>query len=165
MVLGIAVAVAFLYTGTGQNDKERKVRVADSDRCPALCAVPSDAILVSTSTKASKSYVEGVSMVESLHYYSGKLYRLNVCDFGKNHQALETAKENAQKTLQMGIEKMQSDAQKEVNDVLEQVKENLNQKVDEIKEESSDKELELKEKGKQIMDSLVNSAASKLYGG
>lgn len=34
-------------------------------------------------------------MVESLHYYSGKLYRLNVCDFGKNHQALETAKEKA----------------------------------------------------------------------
>lgn len=79
--------------------------------------------------------------------------------------ALETAKENAQKTLQMEIEKIQSEAQKEVNDVLEQVKENLDQKVDEVKAESSDKELELKEKGKQIMDSLVNSAASKLYGG
>lgn len=79
--------------------------------------------------------------------------------------ALETAKENAQKTLQMGIEKVQSEAQKEVNDVLEQVKENLDQKVDEVKAEASDKELDLKEKGKQIMDSVVNSTTSNLFGG
>lgn len=79
--------------------------------------------------------------------------------------ALETAKENAQKTLQMGIEKIQSEAQKEVNDVLEQVKENLDQKVDEVKAEASDKELDLKEKGKQIMDSVVNSTTSNLFGG
>ena len=79
--------------------------------------------------------------------------------------ALETAKENAQKTLQMGIEKIQSEAQKEVNDVLEQVKETLDQKVDEVKAEASDKELDLKEKGKQIMDSVVNSTTSNLFGG
>ena len=69
MVLGIGVAVAFLYSGTGQNDNGRKVKVADSDRCLALGAVPSDAILVSTYNKASKSYAEGVPMVESLQYY------------------------------------------------------------------------------------------------
>ena len=95
MVLGIGVAVAFLYSGTGQNDKERKVKVADSDRCLALCAVPSDAILVSTYNKASKSYADGVPMVESLHYYSGTLYRLNVLDFGKEHEAREIAQEKA----------------------------------------------------------------------
>ena len=91
MVLGIGVAVAFLYSGPGQNDKGRKVKVADSDRCLTLCAVPSDAILVSTYNKASKSYAEGVPMVESLHYYSGKLYCLNVCDFGKNSEEQELA--------------------------------------------------------------------------
>ena len=95
MVLGIGVAVAFLYSGTGQNDKERKVKVADSDRCLTLCAVPSDAILVSTYNKASKSYADGVPMVESLHYYSGTLYRLNVLDFGKEHEARESAQEKA----------------------------------------------------------------------
>ena len=95
MVLGIGVAVAFLYSGTGQNDRERKVKVADSDRCLTLCAVPSDAILVSTYNKASKSYADGVPMVESLHYYSGSLYRLNVLDFGKAHEAREVAKEKA----------------------------------------------------------------------
>ena len=95
MVLGIGVAVAFLYSGTGQNDKERKVKVADSDRCLTLCAVPSDAILVSTYNKASKSYADGVPMVESLHYYSGTLYRLNVLDFGKEHEAREIAQEKA----------------------------------------------------------------------
>ena len=67
MVLGIGIAVAFLYSGTGQNDKERKVKVADSDRCLTLCAVPSDAILVSTYNKSSKSYADGVPMEESLH--------------------------------------------------------------------------------------------------
>ena len=95
MVLGIGIAVAFLYSGTQQKDKENKVRVADSDRCPTLCAVPSDAILVSTYGKASKSYASGVPMTESLHYYSGKLYRLNVCDFGKAHAELEAAVQQA----------------------------------------------------------------------
>ena len=95
MLVGIGVAVAFLYSGTGQNDRERKVKVADSDRCLTLCAVPSDAILVSTYNKASKSYADGVPMVESLHYYSGSLYRLNVLDFGKAHEAREVAKEKA----------------------------------------------------------------------
>ena len=95
MVLGIGIAVAFLYSGTGQNGKERKVKVAATDRCLALCAVPSDAILVSTYNKASKSYAEGVSMVESLHYYSGKLYRLNVCDFGKAKEVQADAETKA----------------------------------------------------------------------
>lgn len=95
MVLGIAVAVTFLYSGTGKNDKDPRVKVADSDRCPALCAVPSDAIMVSTYSRSSESYAQGVQMVESLHYYSGKLYRLNVLDFGKDQEAREIAKEKA----------------------------------------------------------------------
>lgn len=95
MVFGIGIAVAFLYSGTGQKDKEKKVKVAGSDRCLALSAVPSDAILVSTYNKSSKSYAEGVPMVESLHYYSGKLYRLNVFDFGKNHEDRAIALEKA----------------------------------------------------------------------
>ena len=95
MVLGIAIAVSVLYSGSGQKDKGTKTKVTGSDRCLTLCAVPSDAILVSTCSKASKTYAEGVPMVESLHYYSGKLYRLNVCDFGKNHEARESAKEKA----------------------------------------------------------------------
>ena len=95
MVLGIGIAVAFLYSGTGQKDKERKVKVADSDRCLTLCAVPSDAILVSTYNKSAKAYASGVPMVESLHYYSGKLYRLNIFDFTKDVEGQETAKDQA----------------------------------------------------------------------
>ena len=95
MVIGIGVAVVFLYSGTGQNDKENKVKVADSDRCLALCAVPSDAILVSSYNKSSASYASSVPMVESLHYYSGKLYRLNVFDFAKAQDEQEMAREQA----------------------------------------------------------------------
>ena len=95
MVLGIGIAVAFLYSGTNSKDKENKVKVADSDRCLTLCAVPSDAILVSTYNKASESYADGVPMVESLHYYSGKLYRLNVCDYTKAQSKQASAHELA----------------------------------------------------------------------
>ena len=94
-MLGIGISVAFLYSGTSQKDKERKVKVADSDRCLTLCAVPSDAILVSTYNKSSKAYADGVPMVESLHYYSGKLYRLNVFDFTKVREGQETAQNQA----------------------------------------------------------------------
>ena len=95
MVLGIAIAVSVLYSGTGQKDKETKVKVAGSDRCLALCAVPSDAILINTTSKATKPYADGVQMVESLHYYSGKLYHLHVCDFSRAQDKLEGAQEQA----------------------------------------------------------------------
>ena len=94
-MIGIGIAVGFLYSGTNQKDKRTKAKVADSDRCLALCAVPSDAILVNTVSKSDKPYSEGVQMVESLHYYSGKLYRLNVCDFNKAQDRIETALEQA----------------------------------------------------------------------
>ena len=71
MVIGIGVAVAVLYSGTGKSDKERKVKVADSDRCLTLCAVPSDAVLVASYSGADMfPAMKKSQMAMSLHYYS-----------------------------------------------------------------------------------------------
>ena len=91
MVLGIGIAVAFLYSGTGQKDNERKVKVADSDRCLALCAVPSDAVLVASYSDYDYfSPLKSAQTAMSLHYYSGKLYKLYALTFGKDVEAAET---------------------------------------------------------------------------
>lgn len=92
MVLGITVAVAFLYSGTGNSGKEKKVKVADSDRCLTLCAVPSDAVLVATYSEAEAFPVMGkLQMAMSLHYYSGKLHRLYAIAAGKDAEAVDAA--------------------------------------------------------------------------
>ena len=95
MVLGIGVAVAYLYSGTGQTGSQKKVKVADSDRCPALCAVPSDAVLVTSCSESDKPYAAGVPVVQSLHYYSGKLNCLNVCDFSNSPAEMQSAVDEA----------------------------------------------------------------------
>ena len=88
MVLGIGIAVTVLYSGTG--GKETEVRVADSDRSLALCAVPSDAVLVATYSKAEEfPALRKNPMAMSLHYYSGKLYRLYVVAAGKDQEAVD----------------------------------------------------------------------------
>ena len=88
MVLGIGIAVAVLYSGT--EGKETEVRVADSDRSLTLCAVPSDAVLVATYSKAEKfPALSKNPMAMSLHYYSGKLHRLYVVVAGKDQEAVD----------------------------------------------------------------------------
>ena len=90
MVLGIGIAVAFLYSGTGKSDKDRKVKVADSDRCLTLCAVPSDAVLVTVCSEAEPfPAMKKAQMAMSLHYYSGKLQRLYVLAAGKDQTAVD----------------------------------------------------------------------------
>lgn len=89
MILGVGVAVALLYSGTGQTDKGKRMKVADSDRCPALCAVPSDAVLVATYSDAEMfPAMRKSGMVMSLHHYSGKLNRLYVLPEGRDTSAV-----------------------------------------------------------------------------
>ena len=116
MVLGIGVAVAFLYSGTGKSDKERKVRVADSDRCLTLCAVPSDAVLVTVSSEAELfPALKKSPMAMSLHYYSGKLQRLYVLSAGKDQAAVDAvlaeAREDGRYAVQDGSFVLVSDSE------------------------------------------------------
>lgn len=81
MILGIGVAVAFLYSGIEGTGSHGKVRETDSDRSPVLCAVPSDAILVAVCKEAGLSPLSvKVPSALSLHYYAGKLHSLHVLD-------------------------------------------------------------------------------------
>ena len=90
MVLGIGVAVAFLYSGTGNSDNGKKIKVADSDRCLTLSAVPSDAVLVATYAEAEPFPILRKSrMTMSLHHYSGKLHRLYAIEAGKDTEIVE----------------------------------------------------------------------------
>lgn len=84
MVLGIGIAVAFLYSGTDSVETERKTRVADSERCLVLGAVPADAVLVMTYSSSELFPSAGkIPMAMSLHYYSGRLNRLYVLHMEK----------------------------------------------------------------------------------
>ena len=97
MVIGIGVAVTILYSGTGKSDKERKVKVADSDRCLTLYAVPSDAVLVASYSGADMfPAMKKSQMAMSLHYYSGKLQRLYVLAAGKDESAAATVLSDSQ---------------------------------------------------------------------
>lgn len=97
MVLGIGVAVAFLYSGTGNSDKSRTVKVADSDRCLTLCAVPSDAVLVASYSGSDMfPAMKKSQMAMSLHFYSGKLQRLYALAAGKDQSAIESVIADAQ---------------------------------------------------------------------
>lgn len=79
MVLGIGVAVAVLYSGTGSTGKGTRTKVADSGCDLLLSAVPSDAVLVVSDSCNEILPAAGNSpVVMSLHYYSGKLNRLYV---------------------------------------------------------------------------------------
>ena len=97
MVLGIGIAVAFLYSGTNQNDKNIKVKVADLDRRLTLCAVPSDAVLVEVGSDHDELFpaMKKSQMTMSLHYYSGKLYRLYVLEAGKDAAVIEATMADA----------------------------------------------------------------------
>ena len=88
MVLGIGVAVAFLYSGVDNGKSEKKTsQVADQSRYLLLSAVPSDAVVVGC---FSDKGIAGRPMTVSLHY-SGKLTPLYVYDAGKAGQSSEEA--------------------------------------------------------------------------
>ena len=90
MVLGIGIAVAFLYSGTGQTDKGLKVNVADSSRGLSLCAVPSDAVLVAMYSDSDLfPTMKNSQVAMSLHYYSGKLHKLYALAAVKDAAAAE----------------------------------------------------------------------------
>ena len=101
MILGIGLAVAFLYSETGGTGVQKKVRVADSDRSLALCAVPSDAVLVAA-YKKSGSFLTSVEapLATSLHYYAGKLHKLHVLNLDG---CLEMADAVVQEAESMGL--------------------------------------------------------------
>lgn len=101
MILGIGVAVAFLYSGTGESGIQKKVRVADTSRSLTLCAVPSDAVLVAV-YKQSGSFPTVVTapMAVSLHYYAGKLHKLYVLDAS---QCLDMREDVAQEARAQGL--------------------------------------------------------------
>lgn len=84
MILGIGIAVAVLYSGSADDGKDSKIKVADSDRCLAFSAVPSDAVLIASFEEYDICQsVKEVPTVVSLHYYSGRLQRLHVVDVKK----------------------------------------------------------------------------------
>lgn len=98
MVVGLGIAVAALYSGTGQNDKEKRTKVADVDRCPSLCAIPSDAVLVATYSEAAPfPAMRKSEMTMSLHHYSGRLNRLYVLSEGNDSVAVESVLADARK--------------------------------------------------------------------
>lgn len=79
MVVGTAVAVAFLYRGVDTGKDKKTVKVVDQDRYRLLAAVPSDAVLVACFSERGPL---GSRMAVSLHY-SGKLLPFYVYDAGK----------------------------------------------------------------------------------
>lgn len=104
MVLGIGIAVAFLYSGNNQTDKAKKEKVAESDRDLLLRAVPSDAVLVAVYSDSDIFPALKKSQVTmSLHYYSGKLHRLYVAAVGKDLAAAELILADAQSKGQYSV--------------------------------------------------------------
>lgn len=96
MVLGIGIAVAILYSGTNQADKSKKVKVADSERCLTLCAVPSDAVLVAVYSDSDMfPAIKKAQVTMSLHYYSGQLFRLYAVTVGKDPSAVDAVLEDS----------------------------------------------------------------------
>ncbi|MBE6237391.1 MAG: hypothetical protein E7116_04450 [Bacteroidales bacterium] len=100
MFLALGIAVAFLYSGTGDKDRG-EVSLKDAESC--LAAIPSDAVLVGCSSrldKACKSFLSSFALPDSLYadmergdlaslrkspmavslHYSGKLIPLYVFD-------------------------------------------------------------------------------------
>ena len=100
MFLALGIAVAFLYSGTGDKDRG-EVSLKDAESC--LVAIPSDAVLVGCSSrldKACKSFLSSFALPDSLYadmergdlaslrkspmavslHYSGKLIPLYVFD-------------------------------------------------------------------------------------
>ena len=108
MILVIGVAVAFLYSETGETGIPKKVRVADSNRSLTLCAVPSDAVLVYV-CKESGAFPTTVKapMAISLHYYAGKLHKLYVLDAS---ECLDMMEDVAQEARNDGLYAVVSDA-------------------------------------------------------
>ena len=86
MVLGIGLAVAFLYSGVDSGKSEKTTsKVAEQGRYLLLSAVPSDAVLVGC---FSDRGIGGRQMTVSMHY-SGKLMPLYIYDAGKAGQTSE----------------------------------------------------------------------------
>ena len=117
MFLALGIAIAFLYSGTGSGD--RKAEVDMDGACACLAAVPSDAVLVTCSSRLDKAcsgflasyqfpdslsaYIERGdlasmkrnSVAVSLHY-SGKLIPLYVFDIdGASDEAVAFLSEKA----------------------------------------------------------------------
>lgn len=103
MVLGTGIAVAFLYSGSGDASDRNKSRLSDDGRYGLLYAVPSDAVLVGCFSRASSACsgpLSGFSFPSALYaafedgslasfeksdltvsmHYSGKLLPLYVLD-------------------------------------------------------------------------------------
>lgn len=55
MILGTGIAVAFLYSGTGDRSDRSRSRLSDDGRYELLYAVPSDAVLVGCFSRASSA--------------------------------------------------------------------------------------------------------------
>ena len=67
MFLALGIAVAFLYSGTGDKDRG-EVSLKDAESC--LAAIPSDAVLVGCSSrldKACKSFLSSFALPDSLY--------------------------------------------------------------------------------------------------
>lgn len=79
LMVGIGVAVAFLYRDVDADKGRKTAKVADQDRYRLLAAIPSDAVLVACFS--DKGPLDS-RMAVSLHY-SGKLLPLYVYDSGK----------------------------------------------------------------------------------
>ena len=99
MIVGIAVAVSVLYSGTGQKQKPSSSKVSEDSKYLLLPAVPSDALMLSCFADADDCLSQIYSgtdfpaslkdsgaklgrMTVSLHF-SGKLHSLYVLDAGK----------------------------------------------------------------------------------
>lgn len=79
LVVGIGVAVGFLYSGVDSDKSAKTSKVVSQDRYKLLTAVPSDAVLVACFS--NRGMLES-RMAVSMHY-SGKLLPLYVYDAGK----------------------------------------------------------------------------------
>lgn len=98
MIVGIGVAVAFLYSGTGSS-KTGSTQVADENRYLLLPAVPSDAVAVFCFADAEESYAGAFSagiqdaaddsrIVMSLHHSGKTLVPLFIIDAGRTSDQL-----------------------------------------------------------------------------
>lgn len=128
LLLGLGVAIAVLYSGTGGNDKNGRADSFDGARL-CLSAVPSDAVLVSSFGSVGSS-CKGVlsvfdfpsqlaqkiedgtlaslkrcSMAASLHY-AGKLHSLYVLDLDRASDATSSALETYLADAEMHFNRM-----------------------------------------------------------
>lgn len=96
MIMGIVIAVAFLYSENDGGNGKGDINAAVSDRCHVLCAIPSDAVLVEVCSESDVFPAMSKSqMAVSLHYYSGKLSRLYAMYEGTDTAAVKNTMREA----------------------------------------------------------------------